>query len=104
MQFDHILLRGGLVHSRPALLMDRIRLPQVIGPQFLGDVRRDGLQDALLDARLAHEADPPLRQVPQTAVQEPARTAACAVGEVVLLDEGVFTHVRRPQLELESRP
>ena len=50
-------------------------------------MRRDVVNDLLLDARFVYQADTALRQVTQPAVQQPARTAARAEGKVVLLDQ-----------------
>src|SRR5207249_570576 len=47
----------------------------------------DIVQNPFLDAGLAHQPEPALRQVAEAAVKETARAAAGPEGEVMLLDE-----------------
>ncbi len=56
----------------------------------LAGVRRNAVDDALLDACLAHQADAPLREIAKATVQQPAAAAAGAEGEVAAVDEAGF--------------
>ena len=50
-------------------------------------MRSKTAEERLFLARLAHQADVPLRQVSQAAMQKPRRAAAGSGGEIGLLDE-----------------
>ena len=55
--------------------------------QRLGQVGRDATQNALLAARFVHQSDAALGEIAQAAVQQPARPAAGAEGQIVLFDQ-----------------
>ena len=55
--------------------------------QRLGHMRGDAVHDLLFVAGLVNQADMPLGQIAQSAVQKPRGSAAGAEGQIVLFDQ-----------------
>lgn len=55
--------------------------------QRRGQMRRDVVDDLFLHTRFMHQPDAALREIPESAVQQPAGPAARAKGKIVLLHQ-----------------